>query len=233
MGRDTPPPAVGVKPTRGHREGRAESTAVVEEPPPQRGSCVLSGCFPRSPCAPDESEGRRSLPYRLPPKSMLTVHKLFPFYLGTNLTEKRKERGEKWSKMRVCGRRGQREEARFVGLAKATPSLPVSRKEAFSLLTEPHVSLWRLDISKIHLSRVVAIFLVFCCIRSRSIPADGVRHHYAISLSLLQKHSVCFLSPHSRGGCESPRRHVQRQSGLVWPPCCRSGPPAALPSSWF
>lgn len=40
-------------------------------------------------------------PTGLPPKLMLAVHRLFPFYLGTNLTEKRKERGEKWSKMHV------------------------------------------------------------------------------------------------------------------------------------
>lgn len=62
----------------------------------------------------------------------------------------------------MCGRRDPREEARFVGLAKATPSFPESSKEAFSLLMEPHIFLWRLNISKIHLSRVVAIFLVFC-----------------------------------------------------------------------
>lgn len=98
----------------------------------------------------------------LPPKSILTVCKLFPFYLGTNLTEKRKERGEKRSQTCVGRRRRYRGEARFVDLAKTTPSFPVSSKEACRLLMEPHIVLWRLNISKIHLSRVVAVFLVFC-----------------------------------------------------------------------
>ena len=61
----------------------------------------------------------------------------------------------------MCGWRDPREEARFVGLAKATPSFPESSKEVFSLLMEPHIFLWRLNISKIHLSRVVAIFFSF------------------------------------------------------------------------
>lgn len=55
----------------------------------------------------------------LPPKSILTVCKLFPFYLGTNLTEKRKERREKRSQTSVGGRRLYHGEARFVDLAEA------------------------------------------------------------------------------------------------------------------
>ena len=43
------------------------------------------------------------------------------------------------------------------------PSFQISSKEACRLPMEPHIFfLWRLNISKIHLSRVVAVFLVFC-----------------------------------------------------------------------
>ena len=96
MGRDTPPPEVGVKPRKGTQRGRAESKGVargVASSAPQLGFVWM---FPSSPCAPDGSEGSsRSLPYRASTKIDACCSQIISFLLRYKSDrEKKGKRGE-------------------------------------------------------------------------------------------------------------------------------------------